>query len=587
MWRPAILQKAESALLDEKAAKLKGLARVLDDELGESFDAYVTAAGLGPAPVPAERLAALTAALTPLTDRLAAAFQGVGLGYFDARLDQIVAYAPSSQLGYLVGVTPPPDHLGRVAMERRAVRIAIGSMVRGDALNCMHPLIRHGEVVGFAFANESVEDIYRQIQSGSGGFGQRSELRNIIGLSSLVLFAATSALSAASIRRRLGDAAREGLVPQPAVGSLLGALGEVERHVRLFLNNLDAGVVIVNEAGGISFCNAEMTRLCGQQLSGQRWESAAARLGLEPAPGETLLAQPSDHHIVRCTMQTAAGRTAADVLVASLPGLPGHRLYRFDPADRSQREGDYFERAERLALAGELATSIAHEIRNPLTVVAGSIQLIPDRVKDEEFLRSLSRIAGQELARVNRIIQGLLGFARFAEPERTLVDLNEIIRQALEFLDWYARKRSVALAADLAPGALLVYGDGEHLQQALLNLMMNGIQAMEQSGGTLTVRTDQPSGSRWLHLVVEDEGPGIPPEDLARIWEVFYSSKPGGTGLGLPVVQRIIDAHRGYIEVDSTSGKGSRFTVSLPLANRPHLAEEERDDADAPLAGRG
>jgi two-component system, NtrC family, sensor histidine kinase AtoS len=590
MWRPAILQRAEAALLDEKAAKLKGLAQVLDDQLGESFDALLTFAGYPDNVEPERRRAALTAALQPLADRLTTAFQGVGLGYYDAKLDRIIAYAPSGQLGYLVGVVPAPDHLGRQAMEQRSVRIAIGSMVRGDAMNCMHPLIRRGEVIGFAFANESVEDIYRQIQSGASRSGQSNGLPATLGLSSLAVFAGTSALSAESIRAQLGEAAASGLVDQASVLPLMGALDQVERYVRLFLNNLGAGLLIVDANGRVLFGNEEMHRLCGAvrpTLHDREWANVRTALGLEVAPGEQLDEGKTDDHLVRGTITTRDGPLAVEVLAAALPGLPGHRLYLFDPADRAGRQGDYFERAERLALAGELSTAIAHEIRNPLTVVAGSIQLIPDRVDDQEFLLSLSHIAGKELARVNRIIQGLLGFARFAEPERTLLDLGELALEALEFLDWYARKSGVKLVAELASGPLLVYGDGEHLKQALLNLMMNAIQAMADHGGMLTLRTAHPTGNRSVQLSIADTGPGMSQETLAKIWEVFYSSKQGGTGLGLPVVQRIIDAHRGYIEVDSTPGVGTCFTVLLPLANRPYHPREEEPYDDAPAARRG
>jgi|GEM_PF-736251 len=580
MWRPAILQKAEATMLDEKAAKLKGLAQVLDDLLGDSFDSLLTRAGVAlDAPAPA-RLAALNDVLRPLTERLSRAFPKVGLGYYDSRLDQIVAYAPHDRLGYLVGVVPPPDHLSRLAMERRTVRIAIGSMVRGDAMNCMHPLIRGDQVIGFAFANESVEDIYQQVQSGAGA--QSVELPSTFGLSSLAVLAGSSSLSAEAIRTQLSEAVSKGALQQEQVLPLMRSLQQVERYTRLFLDNLGVGVAVVDDQEQIQFCNATMTRMTGcpdPAEPGLKWSSILQALRLELEPGEDLALEPDEEQqTVRAVLAGEDGPVAVDLLVAALPGLPGHRFYLFEETGRARREHDYFERAERLALAGELATAIAHEIRNPLTVVAGSIKLIPDRLYDEEFLLSLSRIAGQELARVNRIIQGLLGFARYSEPERSLLDLNDLIRQAIQFLDWYTRKRAIDVVLELVPGQLLVYGDGEHLKQALLNLLMNGIQAMEMRGGQLTIRTEQSPGSRTARIYIEDEGGGIPPDVLPRIWEVFYSTKAGGSGLGLPVVHRIIDAHRGYIEVESNPGEGTCFIVHLPVANGANLLGEEEPD---------
>ncbi|MDF2629927.1 MAG: atoS 3 [Symbiobacteriaceae bacterium] len=551
MWRPAILQRAEALLLDEKAAKLVGLARLLDQFLGAGFDAWLTRAGADPGQAEADlRMATLSQALRTVTDDLASAFPKVGLGYYDARLDRIVAYAPSGSLGALVGVSPPADHLGRIAMAEREDKLAVGSMVRGDAMNCMHPLVREGQVIGFAFANESLEDIYRQMYAEDGRHHQAAA---VLGLSSLAVFAGSTMVSIEALRRSRG------------AGSLLLDLEQIEQYVRLFLDNLQVGVLLVGPGGIIEYRNGAMDGFAPAAVAGRPWAEVALALDLPVEPDES-------HRYAR--VELAEGRTA-EVLSTRLPGeAAGARVILFEDASRTRQDRAYFERAERLALAGELATAIAHEIRNPLTVVAGSIQLIPQRLGDDQFLLSVAEIAGRELGRVNRTIQGLLGFARYSEPQMQPLDLGEVLTQAVEFIRWYAVKHGVTIAHLPAPRPLYIYGDAEHLQQALLNLMMNGIQAME-GGGTLSVTVEHPGGSRFAHLAIADEGAGIAPDQLAKIWEVFYSSKPGGTGLGLPVVQRIIDEHRGQVEVASAPGKGTCFTVLLPLTTRPDLAEEE------------
>jgi two-component system sensor histidine kinase AtoS len=566
MWRPAILQKAEAALLDEKASKLVGLARVLDQLLGAGYDAWLDRAGV--APDADQRFEALVAALRPVSDELAAAFPTVGLGYYDLRTDRIVAYAPSESLGSLVGVAPPPDHLGRMAMQERVDKLAVGSMVRGDAMNCMHPLIRGGEVIGFTFANESLADIYRQIHTGSGHRYQAAEFAAVLGLSGLAVFAGSSALSAGAIRSGLTEAVSRGQVAEEEARPLMLGLDQIEQYIRLFLGNLQAGVVLVGPTGYVEFASATLQSLTGLDpggVKGRPWTEVAADLGLAEETGE-------GHRYVRAELTGKDGRqTTLDILDAAAPGA---RIILFEDAGRTQQESEYFERAERLALAGELATAIAHEIRNPLTVVAGSIQLIPQRVHDEEFLLSFAQIAERELARVNRTIQGLLGFARYSEPQMQLLDLTEVVRQAVEFIRWYADKHGVTIDLHLRPERMRVYGDGEHLQQALLNLMMNGIQAMG-GGGTLTICLDHPGGSRFGRIAIQDQGAGIAPDLLPKIWEVFYSSKPGGTGLGLPVVQRIVDEHRGQVEVESVPGRGTTFTVLLPLTTGPDVATKE------------
>lgn len=553
MWRPAILQRAEAALLDEKAAKLIGLARVLDQLLGAGFDAWLTRAGIAPEQTDDDlRMETLSQALRSVTDDLASAFPTVGLGYYDVRLDRIVAYAPSGSLGALVGVTPPADHLGRVAMAEREDKLAVGSMVRGDAMNCMHPLVREGQVIGFAFANESLEDIYKQMYAEDGRHHQAAA---VLSLSSLAVFAGATMLSAEGQRN----------------------VEQIEQYIRLFLNNLQVGVVLVGPNGIIAYSNGAMAGFAPGAVPGRPWAEVAGALGL-PSEGT------GSHRYARVELD---GGRAVDVLSTSVPGEagagagaraeatpgapPGARVILFEDASRTRQDREYFERAERLALAGELATAIAHEIRNPLTVVAGSMQLIPQRLGDDQFLLSVSEIAGRELGRVNRTIQGLLGFARYSEPQMQPLDLAEVLTQAVEFIRWYAVKHGVTIEHRPAPRRLTIFGDAEHLQQALLNLMMNGIQAME-AGGTLTVTVEHPGGSRFAHIAIADEGLGIAPDQLAKIWEVFYSSKPGGTGLGLPVVQRIIDEHRGQVEVASAPGKGTCFTVLLPLTTRPDLS---------------
>jgi len=543
MWRPAILQRAEALLLDEKAAKLLGLARVADQLLGDGFDSWLVRAGQPVDAADPERLGTLRDALCPLVDQVAGAFGAVGLGYYDAKLDRIVAYAPSASLGYLVGVAPPADHLGRVAMRERSDKIAVGSMVRGDAMNCMHPIIREERVIGFAFANESLDDIYRQVHAGAGRSTGAGESRAVLGLSSLAVLAGAAGVSASGLSALVGEAVRAGTVPEDAVRPLLSDLHQIGIYLRLFLENLQGGVVLVDPEGRVQYCNRAMGRfgLADPPLAvGRAWDSLA-------------LATDQMH-----TVEVAGG----------------HRLCFFEDAGQTAQDSQYFERAERLALAGELATAIAHEIRNPLTVVAGSVQLIPQRLDDPEFLVSFAQIAGRELARVNRTIQGLLGFARYSEPQMQAVDLADLIGQAVEFIRWYAQKHNVEVVTLLESHHALVYGDAEHLQQALLNLMINGIQAMAE-GGRLTVATEHPEGSRFIRVSVTDQGVGIAPDDLQRIWDVFYSSKPGGTGLGLPVVQRIVDEHRGYVEVESTAGRGTRFAVLLPLATGTHLGGEE------------
>ncbi len=580
MWRSAILQMAEKSLLDEKAAKLMGLARVLEQLLGDGFQTWLTLAGAPSDATGVERVRALNLALTPMAGGLAEAFPGVGLGYFDAATRQVVTYCPDRVLGHLVGVEPPPDHLGWTAMKERVGKVAIGSMVRGDALNCVHPIIRRDEVIGFTFASESLEDIYRQLQVVTPrGAQPAAEYSSPLGLSSFTVFACTAAVTADQLRERLLTVAPSAALPQDEVRHLVHQLQQVDRYARLYLQNMKTAVLLTADDGRVTFFNrplAELTAVDPEGVMGLPWRDALLRLGVPEADTEPLDQVNHVPRYVDTRLRRAQGEAVPVALIVSrLPGEDGPargRLFLFEETRRSTQAGEYYVRAERLALAGQLATAIAHEIRNPITVVAGSVQLIPQRLHDEEFLLSFAQIAGQELGRVNRIIQGMLGFARYSEPDMQRVDLREVIDRAIEFSGWYAEKNGVRIETVLS-GRFSVVADAGHLQQALLNLIMNGVQAMPE-GGTLTVRLDHPARSRFARIQVEDQGHGMEPEQLSQVWEVFYSTKPGGTGLGLPVVQRIIDEHRGYVEVESTPGKGTCFTILLPIVSNMKMRRE-------------
>ncbi len=162
-----LFQNVEADVMEEKANKLFGLTRILDSRLTTDFLSFLSI--LDPSNLldqdqKKEAIATLNKVLTPIADEIAAAFTGVGVGYYALCVDSIVAYAPSDQLGDKVGISIWPEHIGRRAMQERREIVGVGSMVRGDVLNTVRPLIRGNKVIGFVWANETVEDIYRQLQ---------------------------------------------------------------------------------------------------------------------------------------------------------------------------------------------------------------------------------------------------------------------------------------------------------------------------------------------------------------------------------------------------------------------------------------
>jgi len=248
-------------------------------------------------------------------------------------------------------------------------------------------------------------------------------------------------------------------------------------------------------------------------------------------------------------------------------------------ADLARTQEQLVQR-ERLAALGELAAVVAHEVRNPLGVLFNSLgtfrRLLGDRV--DGTARTLLEIMEEEAARLNHIVGDLLDFTRPIVPARSRTRLDSLIEEAVDAALGDSRGR-VALARafdDLPP----VPVDARLIRQAILNLAANAVQAMP-TGGTLTVRLRRAElkGRPMARVELEDTGPGIAPDVEPRIFEPFFTTRPMGTGLGLAVVKRIVEAHDGVLRVSSTEGHGTTFTLWLPLD------DEAREVRDVPPAG--
>lgn len=571
--RYLLFQKAEAALIEEKAEKLFGLTRLLDKHLAEDFDAILRKAQPRPA-TKQEKIRVLNEALGPFTDMVAEAFPGVGVGYYCKDLQAIVTYGPSSQFGSKVGLDLGPGHIGWQAMELGREVVGVGSMVRGEIMNCVRPLIRGGKAIGFVWANETLADIYAQIQVGARKVFFSQDIQPILGLTGLLLFASRSLLMPPRLPARVlaSREARRSRRRKQHFHTLLPyihSINRMHRYVMLFLNSLSVGVLVANARGKIIFASDGLLRIVERQredLLGMQCHRFLECIGLEPSSvlGTDVAA---GNKFLKVPLKLPSG-TREILLIAAPVGdeVSGHEgtVLLFEDLESAALEEERLQRAEKLAAVGELAAAIAHEIRNPLTIVAGSIQLIPQKLHDKEFLINSSRILGEELARVNRTVEALLNFARFSKPRWATLDINQVTERAVDVIRAYARASSVVIRERYWSQPLIIEGDPEHLQQAFLNIMLNALQAMP-SGGELRVTTEQKPGSSYVQVCFEDTGVGIPEEEQEKIFDMFYSTKKGGTGLGLPLVQRIIDEHKGFIELRSKPGVGTCFTVNLPV----------------------
>jgi signal transduction histidine kinase len=252
----------------------------------------------------------------------------------------------------------------------------------------------------------------------------------------------------------------------------------------------------------------------------------------------------------------------------------------------NSREYQRMQARDRLALLGQMAAGLAHEVKNPLGAIKGAAQLLGDPAastlspSDREFVG----IILEEVDRLDRVVGSVLDYARPAKGNLGQVDVNAVVERTLRVLS--PESPECSLETKLAPWLPPVRADAEQLRQVIINLVRNAVQAM-QGRGVVTVSTraggedghSAPAWSspdsvhetepnpRWVELTVRDEGPGIDPEMMKNLFVPFVTTKDRGTGLGLAISQRIVEELGGRIDVRSQLGAGSAFTVALPAAH--------------------
>src|SRR5262245_47589980 len=217
---------------------------------------------------------------------------------------------------------------------------------------------------------------------------------------------------------------------------------------------------------------------------------------------------------------------------------------------------------DRLATLGRMAANIAHEIRNPLASMTGAIEALAGPVPGKEERDRLTQIVSRESDRLNRIIRNFLEYARPAPLTLETVNVGEILDEVLVLLEHGGLPQGLKIVREFAP-VMTWRVDSQQLRQAVWNLCLNAVEAMPD-GGELRIGAARDDGR--LHIAVSDTGNGIPSADQPHVFEPFFSTKPGGSGLGLSLVHRIVRDHGGDVSVRSGSGGGTSVVVVLPAA---------------------
>ncbi len=340
---------------------------------------------------------------------------------------------------------------------------------------------------------------------------------------------------------------------------------------------LNSGLVTVDLAGNVTSWNQAATDITGIPRDAAEGKPLTGVLpGLVPliaeidASGSVRRAEIDERH------QPDGTSIALGISISPLTdsaGMPIGRIVNFQDLTQLRVLGEAIKRSEQLAVVGKLAASIAHEIRNPLAAIGGSVELLeqggPPTAATDNDSKTLIEIVKREVDRMNGLVTQLLDYARPRKMVAAPIDLDVIVRETVRV---FAQDRSfpgVTPIVETTEHETVVNGDPEQLRQVVWNLLRNGAEAME-AGGELRVGVAA-TGQR-AELRVQDQGVGIASEDIEHIFDPFFTTKKRGTGLGLANVNRIVTEHGGTIAVASVRGKGATFTVALPLATGGSMA---------------
>ncbi len=404
-------------------------------------------------------------------------------------------------------------------------------------------------------------------------FGHRTAMTAQIGIQ-LAVFVAVAAVTAYFASRvSVMGAERE---------ALAGELRQVRLEAADVLRNIPTGIVTVDQDGRLLYCNPSAEQILGfkerqwrgrsimpqfARMAPEFWAAitATARRGVRAMRVEATVRRPDRTFPIGVTTTT---------LDAERGGVPRVTAIFTDISD-SKRLEELHLRAERLEAVAELSSSLAHEIKNPLASIRSSVEQL-GRAKpataDEKFLTGL---IVRESDRLSRLLSEFLDFSRVRVTECRPVDLHKVAAAAIRLVREHPDCPEDTVI-DLVGDATLMEGDEDLLHRVVSNLVLNAVQAAGP-GARVTVRTGQPAphelpgGAGIEHAVsigVSDNGPGIPENLRARLFEPFVTGRAGGTGLGLAIVQRAVEAHRGLVLVDSVVGRGTTFTVYFPAARR-------------------
>ena len=383
-----------------------------------------------------------------------------------------------------------------------------------------------------------------------------------------------------------------------AIYNELEALSALTSYTDNILSSIAAGVVTLASDGTVLTWNSAAERIVGLKASQAvelHYEDVLARLKISDADRENLkiaiqsvLETGETYQGYKLCFHPTSRRVGQDeespeevyinMSISQLLNSAGEQLglvIIFEDITHEIRMENEFRRMGELAAVGQLAASIAHELRNPLSSIKGAAQFLKNEYEDYPSIGEFLGIIIEEVNGLNKLTTEFLDFARPMQLDLKPTSVNRVVEKTLQLMSVHITDNNVVVKEALSESVPEVQADEAQLEQVLKNIIINALQAMPE-GGVLTIETG-PTASGGAYMAVSDTGVGIPPDKIDRIFQPFVTTKTKGTGLGLSVVHKIVDNHGGRVEVTSEVGKGSTFKVILPRTGLHTIAAADYD----------
>lgn len=562
------------AILSEKQAMLFGLTNQLDSALEGTFDDILAEQGV-PLDDREAAINCLNRELTDICDFVASAVPGVGVGYYHRALDAIITYAPSDDFQNTIGRSIFPGHQGYDVMRLGVPMVQEGNLVRGRILNCMTPIVRNGAVIGYIWANQTIDLVASEL----------SAFRRQLLTQLLIIFSLLYGLVVLTTRRIIGqvdllrdeiqqviDRPNQRLKEIPGeLNIIVNRVNELLASVQLFksynhyvLDSVLNGVLALTESGAIALVNptfgelfaVEPSDVLGRGYSelfqgplGTMFRDGLARDGDKPPTVFTWNERILESH---CSPIRTEGHGRIGV------------VFVFRDITLVRQYERQLQNNDRMTALGEMGLHLAHEIKNPLTSIKGFSQLIGTRELPEERKKYFLCLIDEELERVNGLLNDMLNYGGRFQLDPEPCDMLAVLRELMIIYRSVYQDINFDMICSMTSCELNI--DKNRITQLLDNLIKNAVDSIRESQnsrdpGRGRVEMHLEDRGEEFQLSVIDDGGGISPQDFDRIFSPFFTTKAHGTGLGLSLCVEIMELHGGSISADSQAGGNTQFVL--------------------------